>query len=128
MSRRDVPVTARFGRFLLDAHRHELLADGEPVRIGSRALDVLIVLAAANGDLVTKDELMSRVWPGAVVEENTLQFHISALRKALGPDRDFIKTISGHGYRFIPSAACSRPFGSGQRCGALRKRTESRTA
>ena len=61
MSRRDVPVTARFGRFLLDAHRHELLADGEPVRIGSRALDVLIVLAAANGDLVTKDELMSRV-------------------------------------------------------------------
>jgi non-specific serine/threonine protein kinase len=101
MSRRDVPVTARFGRFLLDAHRHELLADGEPVRIGSRALDVLIVLAAANGDLVTKDELMSRVWPGAVVEENTLQFHISALRKALGPDRDFIKTIFGRGYRFI---------------------------
>ena len=101
MSRRDVPVTARFGRFLLDAHRHELLADGEPVRIGSRALDVLIVLAAANGDLVTKDELMSRVWPGVVVEENTLQFQISALRKALGPDRDFIKTISGRGYRFI---------------------------
>ena len=97
MSRHEVPVTARFGRFLLDAHRHELLADGEPVRIGSRALDVLIVLAAANGDLVTKDELMSRVWPGVVVEENTLQFHISALRKALGPDRDFIKTISGRG-------------------------------
>ena len=71
---------------------------------------------------------MSRVWPGVVVEENTLQFHISALRKALGPDRDFTKTISGRGYRFIPSAACSRPFGSGQRCGALRKRTESRTA
>jgi DNA-binding winged helix-turn-helix (wHTH) protein len=118
MSRRDVPVTARFGRFLLDAHRHELLADGEPVRIGSRALDVLIVLAAANGDLVTKDELMSRVWPGVVVEENTLQFQISALRKALGPDRDFIKTISGRGYRFIadistpadPSAASTSGF------------------
>jgi DNA-binding winged helix-turn-helix (wHTH) protein len=101
MSRRDVPVTARFGRFLLDAHRRELLVDGEPVRIGSRALDVLIVLTAANGDLVTKDELMSRVWPGVVVEENTLHFQISALRKALGPDRDFIKTISGRGYRFI---------------------------
>ena len=101
MSRRDVPVTAQFGRFLLDAHRHELLADGAPVRIGSRALDVLIVLTAAKGDLVTKHELMSRVWPGAVVEENTLQFHISVLRKALGPDCDFIKTISGRGYRFI---------------------------
>jgi len=107
MSRRDVPVTARFGRFLLDAHRHELLADGEPVRIGSRALDVLIVLAAANGDLVTKEELMSRVWPGIVVEENTLQFQISALRKALGPDRDFIKTISGRGYRFIADISTS---------------------
>ena len=101
MSRRDVPVRAQFGRFVLDAHRHELLADGVPVRIGSRALDVLIVLTTANGDLVTKDELMSRVWPAAVVEENTLQFQISALRKVLGPDRDFIKTISGRGYRFI---------------------------
>jgi DNA-binding winged helix-turn-helix (wHTH) protein len=101
MSRRDVPPTVRFGRFRLDQHRHELLADGVAVPIGSRALDVLIVLTEANGELVTKDELMSRVWSGAVVEENTLQFQISTLRKALGPDRDFIKTISGRGYRFI---------------------------
>jgi DNA-binding winged helix-turn-helix (wHTH) protein len=112
MSRRDVPATARFGRFLLDAHRHELLADGMPVRIGGRALDVLIVLTAANGDLVTKDELMSRVWPGAVVEENTLQFQISALRKALGPDRDFIKTISGRGYRFIADISTPADLGA----------------
>jgi non-specific serine/threonine protein kinase len=82
-----------------------------PVRIDSRALDVLIVLTLANGDLVTKDELMSRVWPSAVVEENTLQFQISVLRKALGPDRDFIKTISGRGYRFI--ADISTPTDSG---------------
>ena len=95
------PATAQFGRFLLDSHRRELLADGVPVPIGGRALDVLVVLIEARGGLVTKDDLLSRVWPGTIVEENALQFQISALRKALGPDRDFIKTISGRGYRFI---------------------------
>jgi DNA-binding winged helix-turn-helix (wHTH) protein len=92
---------ARFGRFFLDLHRRELLADGVPVPIGGRAFDVLIVLIEARGRLVTKDELLSRVWPGRFVEENCLQFHISMLRKALGPDRDFIKTIAGRGYRFV---------------------------
>lgn len=101
MSRREVLVAARFGRFLLDSRRRELLADGMPVPIGSRAFDVLIVLVDARGQLVTKSELLDRVWPGAIVEENTLQFQISTVRKALGPDRDFIKTISGRGYRFI---------------------------
>jgi hypothetical protein len=70
MSRRDVPATVRFGRFLLDLHRHELLADGVAVRIGSRALDALIVLTEANGDLVTKDELIatsSRPFPAAAI-------------------------------------------------------------
>jgi DNA-binding winged helix-turn-helix (wHTH) protein len=95
------PEIVRFGRFLLDSHRRELLADGLPVPIGGRAFDVLIVLIEARGGLVTKDHLLSRVWPSTIVEENTLQFQISALRKALGPDRDFIKTVSGHGYCFI---------------------------
>jgi DNA-binding winged helix-turn-helix (wHTH) protein len=95
------PAIVRFGRFLLDSHRRELLADGVPVPIGGRAFDVLIVLIEARGGLVTKDHLLSRVWPSTIVEENTLQFQISALRKALGPDRDFIKTVSGHGYCFI---------------------------
>jgi predicted ATPase/DNA-binding winged helix-turn-helix (wHTH) protein len=91
----------QFGRFRLDSHRRELLADGVPVPIGGRAFDILIVLIQACGELVSKDELLSRVWLGAVVEENNLQFQISTLRKALGPDRNFIKTISGRGYRFI---------------------------
>jgi non-specific serine/threonine protein kinase len=91
----------QFGRFRLDSHRRELLADGVPVPIGGRAFDILIVLIQACGELVSKDELLSRVWLGAVVEENNLQFQISTLRKALGRDRDFIKTISGRGYRFI---------------------------
>ena len=92
---------ARFGRFRLDALRRELLADGMPVAVGSRAFDVLLVLVEAHGELVTKDELLRRVWSGTIVEENTLQFQISTLRKALGPDRGFIKTIAGRGYRFV---------------------------
>src|SRR3979490_3317405 len=85
----------QFGRFRLHVRRRELLADGMVVPIGSRALDILMVLIEARGELVTKDELLSRVWPGTVVEENTLQFQISTIRKVLGEDRDFIKTISG---------------------------------
>jgi predicted ATPase/DNA-binding winged helix-turn-helix (wHTH) protein len=93
----------------LDAQRRELLADGLPVAVGRRAFDVLNVLIEARGELVTKDELFRRVWPGTPVEVNTLQFQISTLRKALGPDRDFIKTISGCGYRFIAEIATQAP-------------------
>src|SRR6267143_1591772 len=94
-------MNLEFGRFQVLRHRREFLADGVPVDLGSRAFDVLMVLVEAGGELVTKDEILSRVWPGMVVEEHSLQFHISALRKVLGDDRGFIKTISGRGYRFV---------------------------
>jgi DNA-binding winged helix-turn-helix (wHTH) protein len=93
--------TVRFGRFRLDSHRRELLTDGVPVPIGGRAFDVLITLVEAGGRLVTKDELLRRVWRGTFVGENCLRFQISVLRKTLGPDRHLIKTIAGQGYRFI---------------------------
>jgi predicted ATPase/DNA-binding winged helix-turn-helix (wHTH) protein len=99
--KRDYPGCLQFGRFRLNARRRELLAEGAAVPIGSRALDILLVLIEARGELVTKDELLSQVWPETIVEENTLQFQISTIRKALGEDRDFIKTISGRGYRFV---------------------------
>jgi DNA-binding winged helix-turn-helix (wHTH) protein len=95
----------RFGRFLLDLRRRELLADGVPVSIGSRAFDVLAALVEAGGQLVTKDELLRRVWPGRFVEENNLKVQIFSLRKALAADRDSIKTIVGRGYRFIAEIA-----------------------
>jgi TolB-like protein len=90
-----------FGRFCLLVRRRELLTDGLPVPIGNRAMDVLIVLVKAHGELVSKDDLLSRVWPNTIVEENNLQFQISTLRKALGEDRDLIKTVTGRGYRFV---------------------------
>jgi TolB-like protein/DNA-binding winged helix-turn-helix (wHTH) protein/Tfp pilus assembly protein PilF len=90
-----------FGRFRLLPHGRELRADGVAVELGSRAFDILMVLTEARGALVTKDEIMARVWPDTVVEENNLVVQISTLRKALGEDRDFIRTVSGRGYRFV---------------------------
>lgn len=87
------------GDWQVDLARRELRARNIPVRIGDRAFEVLGALVCTAGTLVTKDALMTQVWPGAVVEENTLQVHISAVRKALGTDRGMLKTISGRGYR-----------------------------
>jgi predicted ATPase/DNA-binding winged helix-turn-helix (wHTH) protein len=102
----------QFGQCQLFTNRRELLVDGVPVPLGSRAFDILQVLVEAGGDLVTKDEILSRVWPGTVVEENTLQVQIMQVRRALGKDRGFLKTISGRGYRFVAeatSAAATTP-------------------
>jgi predicted ATPase len=97
----DLPTSIEFGRFRLLLHRRELLADGQQAKLGGRAFDVLTTLIEAHGAVVTKDALMARVWPHRVVEENNLQAHISALRAALGPDRELIRTVSGRGYQFI---------------------------
>src|ERR1700731_2115892 len=59
------------------------------------------VLVQSGGELVTKDDLVARVWPGVIVEENTLQVQISAIRRALGRDRELLKTASGRGYRLL---------------------------
>jgi DNA-binding winged helix-turn-helix (wHTH) protein len=74
---------------------------GTRIELGSRGFDILMLLIEARGELVSKVELMSRVWSGIVVEENTLQSHVWALRNALGKERDLIRTVSGRGYRFI---------------------------
>jgi DNA-binding winged helix-turn-helix (wHTH) protein len=89
-----------FGRFSVSPHRRELLAEGRPLELGGRAFDVLIALIEASGAVVSKDALMTRVWPDRIVEENSLQAQISALRRALGADRDLIRTIAGRGYQF----------------------------
>jgi predicted ATPase/DNA-binding winged helix-turn-helix (wHTH) protein len=93
-------AAVEFGRFRLVRHRRELLVDGRPVELGGRAFDMLIALVDAGGSVLTKDDLMRRVWPGQVVEESNLPSQISALRKALGADRDLIRTVAGRGYQF----------------------------
>jgi predicted ATPase len=69
--------------------------------LGGRAFQIFAVLVQSAGELVTRDELMARVWPGAIVEENTLEVHISAVRKALGSDRGTLRTSFGRGYRLV---------------------------
>jgi non-specific serine/threonine protein kinase len=95
-----VSVTYRFGRFELQPEERRLLADGLPVHLGSHAFDLLVALAERSGHLLSKDKLLEIVWPRVVVEENTLQVHMSALRKVLGADA--IATVPGRGYRFVP--------------------------
>jgi predicted ATPase/DNA-binding winged helix-turn-helix (wHTH) protein len=89
-----------FGRFRLVPHRRQLLADGQPIKLGGRAFDVLMALIKARGEVVGKDALMARVWSAQVVEESNLQSQIWALRAAFGADRDLIRTVSGRGYQF----------------------------
>ena len=104
------------GRFRVDLGRRELWCDGVPAQLGSRALDILCVLASAKGDVVTKDELMARVWPGRVVEESNILVHVSALRKALDEGKSgptYLVTVPGRGYRLI-GLQLPPPSGNGE--------------
>src|SRR5512143_1979571 len=98
MSRNAAVCRYRFERFELDPRERCLLNEGKPVAVAPRALDVLAALLERAGELVSKDELLERAWPGLVVEENNLQVQVSALRKLLGAQA--IATIPGRGYRF----------------------------
>jgi predicted ATPase/DNA-binding winged helix-turn-helix (wHTH) protein len=89
-----------FGRFQVLPHRRELLANGQPIKLGGRAFDVLMALVEARGEIVGRRALMACVWPDRVVDENNLQSQIAALRAAFGSERDLIRTVSGRGYQF----------------------------
>jgi predicted ATPase/DNA-binding winged helix-turn-helix (wHTH) protein len=111
----ELTASVAFGRFRVLPHRRELLADGRPIRLGGRAFDVLMALIEARGAVVGKDALMARVWPGRIVEENSQQAQISALRAAFGAERNLIRTVSGRGYQFtgeiriLPASPDERP-------------------
>jgi DNA-binding winged helix-turn-helix (wHTH) protein len=90
-----------FGRYRIFPRLRLLLRDGVKVDIGTRAFDVLWVLVQADGELVSKDQLIDIVWSRVVVEENNLQAQMSAIRRALGADRDMIRTEFGRGYRLV---------------------------
>jgi phospholipid transport system substrate-binding protein len=103
-----------FGRFQMLLRRRQLIADGVPVKLGTRAFDLLSVLLKADGSLVTKEELVSCVWPGIHVAEENLKVQISLLRKTLGEDRDFIRTEPSRGYRFTAAVKSTAPQNSSQ--------------
>ena len=110
----DAPDGLRFGPFRLDAAKRVLWRGEEVVPLAPRALDLLIALAEQQGDLVPKQALMDRVWPGTFVEEANLSVNVSLLRKALGrrPDgRPYIETLARRGYRLaVPRRAeAARP-------------------
>jgi TolB-like protein len=95
----EAPASVEFGRFRILPHRREVLADGRPIELGGRAFDILVALIETRGAVVSKGELMSRVWPGRIIEEGNLRAQIRALRIALG-DPDLIRTVAGRGYQF----------------------------
>ncbi len=109
----------------VDLARRELRLRGAPVPIGGRAFEIFEVLVQSAGEVVRKHDLIDRVWPGAIVEENSLQFHISAIRKALGSDRGMLKTVFGQGYRLLGDWTLNEVKGS-PRAGAKIRPERSR--
>src|SRR6266516_1725827 len=106
-------TSIRFGSFCLWPVQRLLLQDNKPVHVGSRALELLVVLLERPGDLLTKQELMARVWPNTFVEPANLTVHIAALRRVLGDGRDgnrFLINIPGRGYRFVAPVTVSDQF------------------
>ncbi|MDH6265878.1 putative ATPase/DNA-binding winged helix-turn-helix (wHTH) protein [Rhizobium sp. SG_E_25_P2] len=98
--------------FQLRSRERALLRNGEPVKIGARAMEILIALAEKPGELVSKNELLDRVWPNQQIEEAALRVHLSALRRLLGTDdqdRSLIVNENGRGYRLIADLIDQKP-------------------
>ena len=91
-------LSYRFDSFELRPAQRLLLGDGEPLAVGARAYDLLLVLIERRDRVVPHDELLNVVWPGLVVDENNLRQHVSSLRKLLGANA--VLTLPGRGYRF----------------------------
>jgi predicted ATPase/DNA-binding winged helix-turn-helix (wHTH) protein len=103
-----------FGPFQFVPRESRLTREGEPVKLGGRALDILHVLLENEGEVVGHKDLMARVWPGLFVEEVSLRVHIAALRKALdagdgGPS--CLTNVPGRGYCFVAKTARTSPEG-----------------
>src|SRR5215813_12221195 len=96
--------TYEFGRFRLKVADRVLLREGELVPLTPKVFDILVTLVEHGGQVVSKDDLMKRVWPNTFVEEGNLTQNISLLRKALGESPggvQFIETVPRRGYRFV---------------------------
>ena len=114
-----------FGAFEVFPDRRLLLNSGHPVQLGSRALDILLILAAHPGEVVSKKDLIAHAWPETFVEESSLRVHVGRLRKALGDNQStarFLTNVPGRGYCFVaPVTVKAKPR-------AAQQQTTSRTA
>jgi len=91
----------RFGRCQAIPSARALLRCGQPIEIGSRAFDLLMILLHSRGELVSKEAIVRYVWPTTLVDESNLRFQMATLRKALAEERNLIKTVPGRGYVMI---------------------------
>lgn len=118
-----------FGPFALYPLQKLLLKDGAPVDLGSRALDILVLLARRRGEVVSKEALIAAAWPDVFVDDVSLRVHVSALRRSLGDgvdERRFIKTIPGRGYSFVSPVAALGDGGANAPRSAVRLAPERR--
>ena len=96
--------TIEFGPFRLIEQERRLERDGQAIKIGSRALDLLLALVERVGEVVCKEELIARLWPDTTVEGSGIRVHVAALRKALGggqQGKSYVTNVPGRGYRFV---------------------------
>lgn len=101
-----------FGPFILIPEQQQLLDGCTPVRIGTRALDILAALVERPGELVSKSELFARVWPDTFVDDTNLKVNVAGLRRALGDGvggARYIATVTGKGYRFVAPVRALAP-------------------
>src|SRR5262249_3605349 len=94
----------QFGPFHLDAREHRLSREGVDIPLQLKPFDILCLLGENAGRLIKKEELLARIWPDAIVEENNLNKNVSLLRKALGESatsQTYIETVPRVGYRFV---------------------------
>ncbi|MGF6098513.1 ATP-binding protein [Pseudomonas sp. 18175] len=93
-----------FGPYRVHPHQRLVLEAGRPLRLGRRAVEILLILLEQAGNVVSKQELIARVWPKSVVEDGNLRVHMAALRKALGDGQAgqrYIVTVAQRGYSFV---------------------------
>ncbi len=115
MANRDLGVREQalaFGPYLLLRSQKALLENGRAVRLGSRALDLLIALAERAGEVVSKNELVKYAWPDTFVEDSNLRVHVAALRKILGDGDEksrYIINVAGRGYSFVAPVSLINP-------------------
>jgi predicted ATPase/DNA-binding winged helix-turn-helix (wHTH) protein len=118
MARVEIEETISFGPFRLLPGRRVLLRGDNMVRIGDRALDILIGLLARPGEVVGRVELAHLVWPNTFVEDGTLRVHVSHLRRILSDDKlgsGYVSNVPGKGYRFVGAATRTREIFGGSR-------------